>query len=169
MKGRKTFVKNTQATSKPEVHVRESPPRVKELPSGVQVLCPFCDIPHPIMVGQDSPCGTTLKVTAVQTLLPARTTKKHGLKCMKCGQTGGEMIPLSGGFVHIADCAPGTRLLASPPPFSRWAQLVHKFPKQLKTIIEKRTGFAKEVKEVTPEGAETGRVLGYFFFKNQGA
>jgi hypothetical protein len=170
MKGYRSFSKNTQGLAKPEVQVREAPPRVKELPTGMQILCPFCELPHPIQLGQDSPCGTTMKVTAIQTIFPARTAKKHGLKCMKCAQTGGEMIRFQGGFVHLADCTPGTKLLATPPPFSRWAALIYKFPRQIRPIIEKRTGFAKQVKEVNPDGVETGRVLGYFFFKqNQGA
>lgn len=134
------------------------------LKAGTQILCPFCAPPHPIMVGQDSACGTTMKVTAVQTIYPARTTKKHNLVCIKCGKGGGEMVKFNSSFVHAADCTPGTRLITVPPEFSRVAKFIYHLPAWLRKQIEKVTGFAKEVKEVDAGGQETGKVLGYFFY-----
>lgn len=157
------FIKSNYS-SKPEVQVRELPPKVNTLANGFQILCPFCDPPHPIMVGQDSACGTTMKVTAVQTIYPARTTKKHNLVCIKCSKGGGEMVKFNNSFVHAADCAPGTKLITVPPEFSKLAKLIYHLPAWLRKQVEKLTGFAKEVKEVDAEGKETGVILGYFFY-----
>jgi hypothetical protein len=159
----KQFIKRNYS-SKPEVQIRELPPKVNMLKEGAQILCPFCDPPHPIMVGQDSACGTTMKVSAVQTIYPARTTKKHNLICIKCSKGGGEMVKFNNSFVHAADCAPGTKLITVPPEFSRLAKFIYHLPKWIRTQIEKVTGFAKEVKEVSAEGKETGKILGYFFY-----
>ena len=183
----RTFVKKhlpatTQAgvNSRPEVRVRELPPKFDKDGKDAVILCPFCDIPHPISIGKDSPCGTNLRLTAVQTIFPARTVKKLKLVCMKChqsdlpGQTGGDMIQFNNAFVHLidlsagsaqADCAPGTKLIAVPPKFSKVAQVVHNLPLPIRRAVERRMGYAKPVTEVDPEGNETGKTLGYFFYK----
>jgi hypothetical protein len=33
--------------------------------------------------------------------------------------------------------------------------------------VERRTGYAKPVTEVDPDGKDTGKTLGYFFYKPQ--
>lgn len=146
------------------MQVRELPPKVNMVEHGVQILCPFCDPPHPIMVGQDSACGTTMKVTAVQTIYPARTTKKHNLVCIKCGKGNGEMVKFNKTFVHAFDCTPGTKLITVPPEFSKLAKFIFQLPAWLRKQVEKITGFAKEVKEVDAQGTDTGKILGYFFY-----
>lgn len=155
----------TKSSYKPEVKVREATPRVKEDVNAPALLCPFCEIPHPISIGQDAICGTTLRVTAVQTIYPARTVHKHSLLCIKCGKGDGEMIRFNQGYIHLKECAPNTKLMAEVPPFSKYAEWVYQLPPALRKPIEKRWGYAKQVKELDPHGADTGKVLGYFFFK----
>ena len=150
---------------KPEIKVREAPPRVKEDPKSPALLCPFCEITHPISIGQDSACGTILRVTAVQTILPARTVRQRGIKCFKCGKGEGEMVRFNQGFIHLKDCQPNTKLMAETPAFSSYAEYVFKLPAWLRKPIEKKTGFAKQVKEIDQDGVDTGKILGYFFFK----
>jgi hypothetical protein len=164
-KGFRTFESKTKTLAKPEITLRQLPPKITETKNGAQILCPFCPIPHPIAIGKESVCGTTLHVTAMQTVLPARTVNKHKLVCFKCKQGGGEMVRFNQGFIHAVDCAPDTKLLAGPPEFSRWARIVHQLPDWLRKPIEKRTGRADIVHEVDPEGTDTGKVLGYFFYK----
>lgn len=162
----RNFVKK-QVSSRPEVRIRELPPKFDQNGKDAIILCPFCDIPHPISIGKDSPCGTNLRLTAVQTIFPARTVKKLKLVCMKCHQSTGEMIQFNNAFVHLIDCAPGTKLIAVPPKFSKVAQVVHSLPLPLRRAVERRTGYAKPVTEVDPEGKDTGKTLGYFFYKPQ--
>lgn len=153
-------------TYKPEVTVRELPPKISKAGDAVQIMCPFCRVPHPIAIGQNAPCGTKMVVSAVQTIYPTRTVHKYNLICVKCGQSdGGEMIRFNEGYVHLADCAPSVRLLATPPEFSRLAKIVRAAPKWLSAIIEKRLGRVQEVREIDGEGKETGKTLGYFFLR----
>jgi hypothetical protein len=150
---------------KPEVVTRESAPKVKEEGKSAAILCPFCEIPHPIEIGKDSACGTTLIVRAVQTKYPTRTVNKHKLICVKCHKGGGEMIRFNNGFVHVHECAPNTKLMAAPPAFSAWAERVYQMPAWMRSRLEKLYGYAKQVKEIDPEGKETGKILGYFFYR----
>lgn len=165
-KDHRTFVKSTQTLAKPEITSRELPPKIETSKKEAVILCPFCAVPHPISVGSSSPCGTTLRVTAVQTVVPARTVKKRKLKCIKCHQTGGEMVVFNNGYVHLIDCAPGTRLLAAPPKFSRIARMVFLLPDWLRKPVERLSGNAQVAKEVDPDGRDTGKTLGYFFYKS---
>lgn len=153
---------------RPDVKLREAPPKVKEDGTNVLIMCPFCDVPHPVSVGKQAACGTELRVTAVQTVIPARTVNKHKLVCFKCNQGGGEMVPFNQGFIHLIDCAPGTKLLAEPPTnFSRWASWVYNLPLNVRKKIEARTGVARKVEEIDPQGKPTGRTLGYLFYKGE--
>ena len=144
--------------------IRELPPKVKNTPEGVQVSCPFCTPPHPILPGVESACGTTLKVTAVQTILTAHASKFNKVICVKCGESGGEMVKYMNSYVHLVDCKPDTKLLAEMPAMNKWAKVVIKLPEWLRRPVEKRTGHAQEVREIDAEGKETGRVLGHFFY-----
>jgi len=134
----------------------------------MQILCPFCEPPHPIAVGQPAACGTALLVKAVQVVYPTRTVNQRGLKCIKCHQGGGKMVQFNQGFVHLHECTPGTKLMAEAPQFTRWAQFVFGLPLPIRNAVERFTGAAKQVKEVDPEGHDTGKTLGYFFFKSNG-
>jgi len=159
-------MKRHQSAPRPEVSTREALPRVKEEKGGVILQCPFCEIPHPVSIGKDSPCGTTLRVTAVQTIIPKRTVNKRGLKCIKCGQGGGEMVPFNNGFIHLIECMPGVKLMTQAPEhFSRMAKLVYRLPPWARRGIEKRTGVARQIDEIDPEGRETGKTLGYIFHR----
>lgn len=150
---------------KPDVKTRELPPRLVEKKGEVQILCPFCEPPHPIAVGRDAACGTSVRVTAVQVIVPTRTVNRMGLKCLKCKQGGGEMVQYHGGYVHLHECTPGMKLMTEPPEFSRFAAWVYGLPEFARGPLEKRLGKAKQVREVNPQGADTGKVLGYFFYK----
>ena len=145
------------------VRRRDKPPIVETTPKGVVLKCPFCSPSHPILPGVEYPCGTLLEVKAVQNYLISPATKK--IHCIKCGATGGEMIPYRNGFVHSYDCAPGTKLLTEIPPFSKFARIVYFINPKLRKHVEKYTGLAKELQEIDAEGKQTGKVLGYFFWK----
>lgn len=106
-----------------------------------------------------------MQVLAVQTVYPTRTVHKYSLKCLKCGGSDGEMIRFNNGYVHVADCAPSVKLLATVPEFSRAARIVKHAPKWLSAIVEKYTGKVQEVQEIDAEGKETGKTLGYFFMR----
>jgi len=159
-------VAKQKAGYKPEVTVRESEPKTEVRGKDMVVLCPFCMPPHPIAVGKESACGTALLVKAVQVIYPKRTVNKRGLTCLKCHQGGGEMVKFNLGFVHLHECTPGTRLMAEAPEFSKWAQMVYGMPQWMQKIVEARVGKARLVKEVDPEGKETGVILGYFFYRS---
>lgn len=150
---------------KPDVLVQELPPKIQAVPDGVNMMCPFCAVPHPISVGQNAACGTKLRVTAVQTVYPTRTVNKFGLKCLKCGNGGGEMIRFNEQYVHLAECMPSVKLLASAPTFSRAAQILWGAPRWLSALTEKWLGKVQEVREIDSEGKETGKTLGYFFLR----
>jgi hypothetical protein len=157
--------KHSPTNFKPEVRIREMPPRVQEVGKRAQVMCPFCEIPHPLELGQDSACGTVLKISAVQTVYPIRTVNKHKMTCVKCKKGGGEMIKYNHGYVHLLECAPHTKLMASAPEFSRLARAVYFMTPPVRKVLEKRYGLAKQVVEVDEHGQDTGNVLGYFFYK----
>lgn len=164
MKGKsRAFPKG--ATIKPEVTIRELPPKTRQNGKDLEILCPFCKIPHTIGVNQDSACGTSLHVSAVQTVYPARTVHKHKMVCIKCGESGGEMVRYNNSTIHLIDCRPEVQLAAALPEFSRFSKFVFSLPPNIKAIIQKFTGIAKEVKEVDGHGVETGKILGYFFYK----
>ncbi len=75
------------------------------------------------------------------------------------------MVPFNNGYVHLVDCTPGTKLLAVPPKFSSVAQMIYSLPEFMRAPLEKIFGRAQVAKEVDPEGNDTGRTLGYFFFR----
>jgi len=131
------------------------------------MLCPFCVPPHPLVPGQQAACGTVVRVTAIQTVVPARTAHKYDLRCLKCHETGGGPMVRSGnGYVHQADCVPGTRILTEPPPNSKFAERVFGMKDGMpRRFIENRYGKAQCVREVDVDGNETGKILSYFFQK----
>lgn len=73
------------------------------------------------------------------------------------------MVMYMRGFVHLPDCKPETRLLPSLPDFNRTAGLVFRLPERLRAVVEKYTGKVQYVKEITAEGKQTEKILGYFF------
>lgn len=148
---------------KSETRFREAMPTPRKTEQGTQILCPFCVPTHPLMPTEPSPCGTMLKVTAVQMIYPKRTVVQKKMICIKCNQGGGEMVMYMKGFVHLPDCRPETRLLPSLPEFNKTAGLVFKLPERLRTVVEKYTGKVQYVKEITVDGEQTGNILGYFF------
>lgn len=148
------------------VTTREAQPQLQWSKEGARLLCPFCTPPHPLLPGQESKCGTSLKVTAVQTVIPLRTVRDQGLICLKCHEGGkGEMVRFMNGYIHLKDCMPGTKLLAEPPKFSTLAGYVFNLPEKARALVEKRTGKAQKVEEIDANGKETGKTLGYFFLK----
>lgn len=148
--------------------MRELPPRTTETKDTVQILCPFCEPPHPIAVGREAACGTSLKVTAVQVVIPSRTVTKRNLVCVKCHKGGGQMVRFHNGYVHLHECTPHTKLITEPPVFSKLAGLVFRMPPLLRAPLERRLGLARQIKEVDPAGQDTGRTLGYFFYHPTG-
>ena len=151
----------------PAVITREEPPKVQQTPNGARMICPYCTPPHVLIPGQQSACGTTLKVSAVQIIIPARTANEKKLRCLKCGEVGrAPMVQCGGGYVHRHDCKPGTQVLPAPPPYSAKAERVYNMKAGwMKEFLEKRYGRAQCVKEVNVDGVETGNILSYFFLK----
>lgn len=150
-----------------DIKVREMPPKVEAGKKGVMVQCPFCLPTHAILPGIASPCGTTLKVMAIQPYLSSHTTRHENIHCLKCGQIGGEMIKYRNGYVHMTECSPGTKLLTEIPPLSKVAKIIYKLPKKLRTFFEDHMGAIKELQEIDAEGKSTGKILGYFFWKGK--
>ena len=152
----------------PSVRTREAAPHAKKTTEGVVMLCPFCNPPHAINPGQPNACGVTLRVTAVQEIVGARTVRQEKLTCIKCGESGhGEMVRYFGGFLHLEECNPEVKLLTEIPEYSKWAARVFGLPESLRSVVEKFTGVVQVVHGKTPEGEETGEVEGYFFDKAQ--
>lgn len=151
--------------SRQDFRVREMPPKVEATAKGVLIQCPFCDPPHVILPGMEGACGTTLRVTAVQTILTAHAARFNKIICMKCHKGEGEMVKYRNGWVHLEDCMPGTRFLAEPPRMTKKAALVMKLPPRMRKFVEKHTGTAQEIQEIDGEGNMTGKILGYCFVK----
>lgn len=152
---------------RPDFLTRESPPKVVSTKKGAVVNCPFCNPTHPILPGVVSPCGTVLRVTAIQVYFSAHYTRHHDLICLKCGQGDGQMIRYRNGYVHMEECAPEKKFITEAPKLSTLAKIVFKMPVSLRKIAEKRFGVAKELQEIDEVGKETGKVLGYVFWKEQ--
>ncbi len=134
--------------------------------SGTALLCPFCNPPHPLLPGGNE-CGAVLRVTAVRIVIPARVVREKNHKCLKCGQGLGEMVHIGqNSYIHSVNCQPGTHIIMTPQKYSRWAEHVAKLPTALREVVEKRTGKASAMKEIEPDGTETGKILGYFFYKD---
>lgn len=148
---------------RPAAVTRERAPLFRAVDGHVQILCPWCEPPHPIYPDRPAPCGAVLKVSASQTVYPARTMRKAEVVCIRCGKPGGEMVAYGKGFVHTVDCNPARRLLAYSPVYSEWARRVYNMPVRLRGLIQKFTGVIIEVNEVDKDGQETGRILGYYF------
>lgn len=148
-----------------DIKTRENLPKVVQTKKGVEIQCPFCIPPHALLPGVESPCGTTLKVTAVQMYLTSHATRHNSLRCLKCGQVGGEMTRYRNGYVHMNDCMPGTKLLTEIPKLNKTAAVVYRMPPKIRKVLEKKTGVAKQLQEIDAEGNQTGKVLGYFFWK----
>lgn len=143
------------------IRTRESLPVV----INKQIMCPFCNPPHPIAPDKLANCGTRLKVSAEQMVILAHTVKEKRYKCLKCGEGGGEMVMSGTGFVHLVECKPDLKLLNEPPPVSERARFVFHLPEKVRKLFEKYTGEAKELHEIDERGNDTGKVLGYFFYK----
>lgn len=152
----------------PAIKTREDHPIPRPRKDGIDLLCPFCKPTHPIFPGKPNACGTTLRVTAVQQIISARTVRIEGLTCIKCRQTGkGEMVHYMNGYVHVEECAPEIQLLTEIPAYSKWAEWVYKLPERIRDQVEKLTGVVQIVHGLSPNGEETDRIEGYFFKKVQ--
>jgi hypothetical protein len=150
----------------PGLRTRELPPLPQRTKNGVALLCPFCQPTHPLIPGKANNCGTEIRVTAVQTIISARTARQEGLACVKCRKTGqGEMVRYMNGYIHAQECAPEIKLLREIPKYSKTAEWVYRLPEKVRAVVEKRTGMVQMVHELTPEGEETGAIQGYFFNK----
>lgn len=153
--------------NRPDVRTREALPKVENGKKGVAVLCPFCKPSHAILPGVRSPCGTILDIKAIQPILLAHTARRDGVKCLKCGETGKEMIQYHEGFICLEDCRPNLKLVTEHPPLSNVARFVHGLPAKLRAMVEKRLGIVIELKDFDKEGNVTGKTLGYFFSKGE--
>ncbi|MFA6198767.1 MAG: hypothetical protein WC734_06500 [Patescibacteria group bacterium] len=150
------------------VKTREALPKTNRNKKGeFELLCPFCVPTHVLTPNKPSTCGTQVQVKAVQYMITQHTAKQKGIVCMKCHKgTGGEMVACMNGFIHTFDCAPGTVVLSTEPKYDKWAAKVYRLPTSIRKQIEKRMGEVKQIKEIDASGNETGKILGYFFYKN---
>ena len=152
-----------QSHTKSPVTRRSSLPLVETIKGGKVLMCPFCKPSHPVVPFQQAQCGTMIEVQAVQEVYRAKFDKR--IKCAKCGQGGGEMVRWQNAFLHVIDCAPEIRTMAEPPKYSKLAGVVYNMQASwIKSQLEKFTGKAVPVDEVTPDGQKTGVVLGHFFY-----
>ncbi len=127
---------------------------------GVVIWCPFCVPSHPITPGQSSVCGTQLKLTAVQTVIPARVARIQKITCAKCHQTGeGDMVQYGSGFIHLQDCMPQTNLLREPVKYSKLAGWIFHLPVKVRAVVCSVTRqYPQEVHNITDD-----KVIGYYF------
>ena len=152
-----------QSHTKSPVTRRSALPLVETIKGGKVLMCPFCKPSHPVVPFQQASCGTMIEVNAVQEVIRAKFDKR--IKCAKCGQGGGEMVRWQNAFLHVNDCTPGVKTMAEPPKYSKLAGVVYDMPASwFKTQLEKITGRAVPVDEITPDGTKTGVVLGHFFY-----
>jgi len=151
--------------NRPNVRTRTATPLVNKKSGKVEIMCPFCKPSHPIFPDKVASCGTQIIVSAQQVVILSHYAKEKKYKCLKCGETGGEMVMSGTGFVHLADCKPEMKLLNDPPPVTKRAEWVFHLPLKVRAMIEARTGEAKELQEIDEKGQPTGKVLGYFFYK----
>lgn len=149
------------------IQTREIPPIPFPTKNGIELHCPFCDDHHILSPDKESPCGTRVEVMAVQEVVSARLSRTENLVCLKCHKSGGEMVHYRNGFVHLANCSPGTKFLQEMPKFNPFARLVFGLPQKVRGIIERLTGRADQVLEIDEKGEKTGKILGYFFFKQK--
>lgn len=110
---------------------RKQGPRLTERNGVVAFECPFCFPPHPLVIGQESPCGTMLELTAVQRLY-------RSVRCAKCGKTTGTLTKINDEYQHTFDCVPGKLILPTNPVPSRWARVVYHLPHAIRRRISRR-------------------------------
>lgn len=149
------------------IKTRRSTPGVMNTKDGAQLSCPFCNPTHVLVPGTPGHCGTILEITAVQQVISSRIVRNEGLVCARCRQGDGEMVKYMNGYIHLANCAPGTRLLSELPEFSKSAEFVFRLPGKVRSFVERITGVVQYVKEIDTQGQETGRIVGYFFLKGK--
>lgn len=113
------------------------------------ISCPFCEVPHPIGL-EPSPCGTVLKIKAVQKVYT-------GVTCALCGKSGGTFIQIGKLYAHTPNCMPGRTLLSKQPKMSKTAKVIHTMPNRVSKFVAKRFGWM--TLEITKPG--TTETLGY--------
>lgn len=140
------------------------PQIVKGKNGAALLMCPFCNPSHPLQPNVPALCGTMLVLTAEQIMFRAKFQKN--MVCVKCGKGDGMMVMFQKAFIHTHDCAPGVIAMTEPPNYSKWAERVFAIKNEkLKKLIEKYTGRAVQVEEVTPGAIKTGVIFGYYFNK----
>lgn len=110
---------------------RKQAPRLNERDGVVIFECPFCFPPHPLIVDQETSCGTKLELVAVQRVYSS-------VKCAKCGTSGGTLVKKGPNYQHSHDCIPGVMLLEEDPVPSRSARMVYYLPERLRVWISGR-------------------------------
>ena len=111
---------------------RSRPALIKQVKGETQILCPFCQPPHPISP-MESSCGTILKLEAQQRMFTS-------VACALCGQSHGTLLKRGERYIHDYDCKPGTRIYTVPPPRSRLAAIVYRMPTAFHRFLAKRFG-----------------------------
>ena len=145
------------------ITIRHGSPTLKMENGKPVIMCPFCTPSHALVLSGASPCGTLIEVRATQAVYKARFHKD--MVCVKCGESGGNMVQWNNAFMHAPDCKPGVLTFTDPPPISRMAEFVFTAPSWIKPWLEAMFGETRPVEEVTPDGTRTGAILGYIFYK----
>ena len=146
-KGR-SFKPRIANSLKPSIPIREREdlPQMKKTDKGIAIFCPFCILTHPLVPGKVSPCGTVLKLTAVQQIVRAHIADRERITCLKCHKIGGgDMVPWQGGFVHAKECDPTTKLFLEPPVLSSYAKFVFGLPEKLRPVFSGKRGMPQAV------------------------
>ncbi|GAH00933.1 unnamed protein product [marine sediment metagenome] len=110
---------------------RTQAPKIVERNHVVTFECPFCFPPHPLMLQKESHCGTMLELKAIQRLY-------KGVKCAKCGESGGTLSKVKEKYQHAKDCLPGSILLPEDPVPSTSAKIAYYLPQFIRQFVSKR-------------------------------
>jgi hypothetical protein len=134
--------------------VRKTAPRIERVKNNAVMMCPFCDIPHPISI-EPGVCGTKIEISASQTIY------YRGTVCALCGKEGGDMFKYGNAYCHVHRCVPGKMLLDKPKK-SLTASLFYKMPNKLHVWVKEKLGRA------AAQMQKDGKTVGYTWVKYSG-
>lgn len=103
------------------------------LVEGKRVIgCPFCRPSHPLPInGTQAICGTWINVEAVQ-----NTYFERELKCVVCGNSGGNMVRIGDSYRHSYECKKDRVIYAKQPKLNVLAKLAWKLPKPVMKALK---------------------------------
>ena len=144
----KIMSKNIKPTRKKH---EKKPPLFQWNKKKLEIMCPFCTLPHAIAYDRPSECGVLLEIQAVRDTWVNAT-------CALCEVRDRQpMIRIGGRYQHVHACSPGKRLFLVPPKPSLLAKIVYNLPAKFHLAMWKAT------KKVPITIERDGETIGYFF------